>query len=105
MICLTGFSAHTEKERSRRTGKAVNIWIDWDRLHEYRADLLCSIPSDFVPQNLYETMEYYLINSSEDGWSDDEKEKFLKTAIEIGNVLEKMFGIHNAIPQCISKED
>ena len=105
MRCSTGFSVHTEKERNRRTGKAVNIWIDWDRLHEYRADLLCSIPSDFVPQNLYETLEYYLINASEDGWSDDEKEKFLKTAIEIGNVLEKMFSIHNAISDCITKEN
>ena len=105
MICLRGFSAYTEKERIRRTEKAVNVRIDWDILHEYRADLLCSIPSDFVPQNLYETLEYYLINTSEDGWSDDEKEKFLGTAIEIGKVLEKMFGIHNAIPGCIRKEN
>ena len=83
----------------------MNVRIDWDILHEYRADLLCSVPSDFVPQNLYETLEYYLINASEDGWPDDEKEKFIGTAIEIGSVLEKMFGIHNAIPGCITMED
>lgn len=82
----------------------MDIRIDWDRLHEYRADLLCSIPSDFVPQNLYETLEYYLINASEDGWTDEEKEKFVDTAIGIGDVLERMFSVANAIPCCIRRD-
>lgn len=82
----------------------MNVTIEWNKLHEYRADLLCSVPADFVPQNLYETLEYYLINASEDGWSDDEKEKFVATAIGIGDVLERMFSVANAIPCCIRRD-
>lgn len=83
----------------------MQVRIDWDRLHKYRAELLCTVSPDFVPQNLYETLEYYLINASEDGWSDDEKGKFVATASEIGSVLERMFGIRNSIPECIIEEE
>lgn len=82
----------------------MDIRIDWDRLHEYRDGLVCSIPSDFIPASLYETMEYYLINASEEGWTDEEQEKFVATAIGIGDVLERMFSVANAIPCCIRKD-
>lgn len=81
----------------------MDIRIDWDRLHEYRDELMYSIPSDFTPSSLYEMMEYYLINASEDSWTDEEKEKFVATVIGIGDVLERMFSVANAIPCCIRK--
>lgn len=79
----------------------MHVIIDWDRLHEYRAGLMADVPSDFVPQNLYETLEYYLISAAEEGWADEEKEKFINTAIEIGGVIERMFGVPNAVADCI----
>lgn len=79
--------------------------IDWDELHKYRAELMASVPSDFVPLSLYKTLEYYLINASEEGWTDEEKEKFVATAIGIGDVLESMFSVANAIPCCIRRDD
>lgn len=83
---------------------AIQMTIDWDELHKYRAELMASVPSDFVPLNLYETLEYYLINASEEGWTDEEKEKFVATAIGIGDVLERMFSVANAIPCCIRRD-
>lgn len=83
----------------------MRVRIDWDRLHEYRAILMDSIPSDFVPWNLYETMEYYLINASEDGWTDEEKEKFINTAKGISETLHRMFNVPGIITDAVMIEE
>lgn len=82
----------------------MRIDFDRDGMHAYREALLAGVPSDFIPHRLYETMEYYLINASEDERGEDERRRFVKTASGIGVVIESLFGIPNAIPGCIRVE-
>lgn len=83
----------------------VNVIIKWDSLHDYRREMQNRIPADYQPDQLYELMEYYLINASEDGYSHKEKQLYLQLAEGFSRILKQAFALSSLITDHIRIKD